>query len=238
MSKHFNNQDPLTHVVEKRSEGILTLSEGHGTEMPGHLGAFADSIREMAVVLLLVWLFFSSGLTLFAFGLGWLTWKTGRSAWLGWARLERLHRIIEQEKFEIEHHRPQEREELLALYGAKGFEGKLLDDVVDVLMADQDRLLKVMLEEEMGLTLQAYEHPLKQSMGAFLGSFVSLFLSLTAFFLSPGFGMLIASTLLLTASAILSAHFEKNRHIPAVIWNLSIGALAFGIAYFVYQIFV
>lgn len=238
MSKHFENSDALTHVIEKRSEGILSLSEGHGTEMPGHLAAFSDSIREMAIVLLFVWLFFPSGLTLFALGLGWLTWKTGRSAWLGWARLERLHRIIEQEKFEIEHHRPQEREELIALYQAKGFEGKLLDDVVDVLMADQDRLLKVMLEEEMGLTLQAYEHPLKQSLGALVGSFAALCLSLAAFFLSPSFGMVIASTLLLAASAILSAHYEKNRHIPAVIWNLSIGALALGIAYFLYQIFL
>lgn len=222
---------------------MLSVSEAHGTEMPGHLSAGADALRETAMVLLIFCLFlsllhFPPGYLLISFGLGWVAWKTGRSAWLGWARLERLHRLIEQEKYEIEHHRPQEREELIALYGAKGFEGKLLEDVVDVLMADQDRLLKVMLEEEMGLTLQAYEHPLRQCLGAATGSLIALFICAFSFFLFSFIGMLIASFLLLAVSAFFSARFERNRMISAVVWNLSIGALAFGVAYFMFQIIV
>ena len=236
MDKHFENKDPLSHVMEKRAEGMLSISETHGTEMPGHLAAGCDAARETAMMLLLASIFFPHASVLIPLGLAWFAWKIGRSAWLGWSRLERLHRVIEQERYEIEHHRPQERDELIALYHAKGFEGKLLDEVVDVLMADQDRLLKVMLEEEMGLTLQAFEHPLKQSLGAAAGSFISLVVGMIAFFLSPSYGMLIASFLLLTASAALSAFYEKNRVIPAVIWNLSIGALSFGTAYFVFQI--
>lgn len=236
MDKHFENKDPLSHVMEKRAEGMLSISETHGTEMPGHLAAGCDAARETAMMLLLASIFFPHASVLIPLGLAWFAWKIGRSAWLGWSRLERLHRVIEQERYEIEHHRPQERDELIALYHAKGFEGKLLDEVVDVLMADQDRLLKVMLEEEMGLTLQAFEHPLKQSLGAAAGSFISLVVGMIAFFLSPSYGMLIASFLLLTASAALSALYEKNRVIPAVIWNLSIGALSFGAAYFVFQI--
>lgn len=235
MSKHFGKQDAAAHVIEKRVEGVLSLSEGHGMEMPGFVSAAADAARESAIVLLLAWIFVPPGTALLAIGLAWMTWKTGRSAWLGWSRLERLHRVIEQEKYEVEHHRPQEREELIALYSAKGFEGKLLGDVVDVLMADQDRLLKVMLEEEMGLTLQAYEHPLKQALGAALGSFLALILCSPFFLFFPSFGMLFASAILLLASATLSALFEKNRVIAAVIWNLSIGALAFGVAYFIFQ---
>ena len=222
--------------MKKRAEGTVLVSEAHGTEMPGHLAAGADAAREMGIALLLASIFVPSIYPLLAFGLGWFAWKVGRSAWLGWARLERLHRVIEQERYEIEHHRPQEREELIALYGAKGFEDKLLEDVVDVLMADQDRLLKVMLEEEMGLTLQAYEHPLKQSLGAAIGALAALITSLLFFLALPSYGMLIASSLLLTTSAVISALFEKNRVIPAVIWNLSIGALSFGVAYFVQQI--
>ncbi|MCH9627518.1 MAG: hypothetical protein S4CHLAM2_11590 [Chlamydiales bacterium] len=243
MTKHFEDKDALSHVMEKRAEGMVSVSETHGTEMPGHLSAGADAVRETSVVLLLLWLLLTllgqpAGAPLIAFACGWFAWKTGRSGWLGWARLERLHRLIEQEKYEIEHHRPQEREELVALYQAKGFEGKLLDDVVDVLMADQDRLLKVMLEEEMGLTLQVYEHPLKQALGAATGSFCAALVSLAAFFLSPSYGMLIASFLLLAGSSVVSAGYEKNRVIPSVIWNISIGALAFGVAYFVFLIAV
>lgn len=244
MARHFEDRNALEHVMEKRVEGMVSISEAHGTEMPGHLSAGADSAKETAIVLLLLWLSFvflkiplHQALTaLTAFGLGWVAWKAGRSGWLGWARLERLHRLIEQEKYEIEHHRPQEREELMALYQAKGFEGKLLDDVVDVLMADQDRLLKVMLEEEMGLTLEAYEHPLQQSLGAAIGAIVALAAGSLGLFLLPGFGLGLAALLLISAATIYSATYEKNRVIPALIWNLSIAALAFGICYFLFSI--
>lgn len=246
MSHHFKDEDALSHVIEKRVEGILTLSESHGTETPGHLAAAADAIRETGVVLFLLWLLLSLlgasfiliAITLASFGVAWMVWKTGRSAWLGWARLERLHRLIEQEKYEIEHHRPQEREELMALYLAKGFEGKLLNDVVDVLMADQDRLLKVMLEEELGLTLMAYEHPLKQSAGAFTGSFIALALAWGLFFFLPAYGIPIASVLCVAGGAAISAFYEKNRLIPAIIWSVSLAALTFGTAFFIFQMLI
>ena len=92
---------------------------------------------------------------------------------LGWSRLERLHRVIEEERWEIEHHRPQEREELRALYAAKGLRENSSMRSIEVLMADDNRLFQVMLEEELGLTLEAYEHPLKQAFGAFFGAHCS-----------------------------------------------------------------
>lgn len=244
MHKHFDEKDPLSHVMEKRMEGMLSVSEAHGAEMPGYLSAATDAGKETAIMLLLIWLlllflgapFYTAFAVLTAFGGGWFCWKTGRSGWLGWSRLERLHRLIEQEKYEIEHHRPQEREELVALYGAKGFSGKLLDDVVDVLMADQDRLLKVMLEEEMGLTLQAYEHPLQQCLGAAVGVFVSLLICGFFLFFLPGYGMLFGSGLSLAGYSVLSAIYQRNRIIPTLVWNLSIGALAFGVMFFLLRI--
>lgn len=244
MNRHFETQDALAHVVEKKVEGILSLSESHGIEMPGHISAAADAARETAVVILLVWLLLQqlsvsqplSLAILTAFGTGWLGWKCGRSAWLGWVRLERFHRLIEQEKYEIEHHRPQEREELVALYRSKGFEGKLLEDVVDVLMADQDRLLKVMLEEELGLTLEAQEHPLKQSLGAGIGTLSVLLLGLTLFSLFPNYGIWTTFLLSIGAATSFSARFERNAPIGAIIWNLGLGILAFGLVYFTFQI--
>ncbi|MEZ5315155.1 MAG: VIT1/CCC1 transporter family protein [Chlamydiales bacterium] len=235
MNKHFENQDPLSHVIGKRAQGRLSIPELHGTEMASHLAAGLDAICEMAILLTLLSIFSSHLPVFIAFGCAIVAWTSGRSGWLGWARLERLHRLIEQEKYEIDHHRPQEREELIALYQAKGLEGKLLNDVVDTLMADQDRLLKVMLEEEMGLTLQTIEHPLKQCLGAAIGSVTAFAFSLTCFLLLP-YGILIASFLLITGSSMFSALYEKNRPIPAIIWNLSIGMLGFGIGYFLFQI--
>jgi len=246
MAGHFEEKGALAHVLEKRVEGTISVSEAHGAEMPGHLSASSSAAQETAIVMLLIWLclaflqipFAAAFISFAAFGTGWFVWKSGRSGWLGWSRLERLHRLIEQERYEIEYHRPQEREELVALYGAKGFEGQLLEDVVDTLMADQDRLLKVMLEEEMGLTLEAYEHPLQQCLGAAVGSFVALVVSGFSLFFFSTYGMVAATALLLTGGSVFSALFERNRMIPAIIWNLSIGTLAVGVSYFLLSMFL
>src|SRR5262249_17492251 len=133
---HFKGKDAIEHVAEAQAQGIIASAEIHGTEIPGHISAATDAARETGLVLALVWVilaflqlpFFVIALFIDIFACGWILWKMGRSAWLGWFRLERLHRIVAQEKWEIEHHRQQEREELKALYAAKGFEGKLLED--------------------------------------------------------------------------------------------------------------
>lgn len=243
---HFDDKTPLSHVVERRALGILSLSESHGTEIPGHLSAAADAMRETAFLVLLIWL----PLKLLQLPLelivplligcaaGLLIWKTGRSAWLGWARLERLHRLIMQEREEIESNRPQEREELKVIYAAKGLEGRLLEEVLDVLMADNDRLLKVMLEEELGLTLQAYEHPLKQSFGAFWGTCITFVLTGSLYALFPSFGVLLAAFLAITLGASISAIYEKNRFIASLVWNVAIATVAIGCTYFLLSMWV
>ena len=201
--------------------------------MPGHYSAAADAAKETAVIFCL--LQFQSHLFLLVFAIGWLIWKVGRSAILGWARLERFHRLIEEERWEIEHHRPQEKEELRALYAAKGFSGKLLDEAIEVLMADDNRLLQVMLEEELGLTLESYEHPLKQAAGAFLGVVGAAFiLSLGIFFL-PSWGPTLCAGVVIALSAGSSAQLQKNRPLPAIIWNLAVAALAIAVAYLSYS---
>lgn len=233
MHKHFDDKDARTHVLEKRIEG---MKEVHGTELPGHFASFTDSLKETSLFLLIFSLFITQIFYLLLAALGWLLWRMGRSARLGWARLERLHRLIEQEKFEIEHHRPQERDELLALYREKGFHGKLLDDVVDVLMADEDRLLKVMLEEEMGLTLEAYEHPLKQALGSGLGVILASLIFLPIFYFFPLFGGILAGLFGIALGAFLNALSERNKIVPAIVWNVSFGVLAFGLIYLIIKI--
>lgn len=242
---HFKGKDAIGHVAEARAQGIIAATEVHGTEIPGHLSAAADASRETAIVLCLLWAilihtqlpFPSVFLILVIFSLGWLIWKMGRSAWLGWFRLERLHRVLEQERWEIEHHRQQERDELRVLYAAKGFEGKLLEDVLDVLMADNDRLLRVMIEEELGLSLESQVHPLKQGIGAGLGILLSSLLSFFIFWIWPYQGILIGACLVLSLAAALSAYHARNRLVPAVIWNLGLGALSFGFVYFLLEYF-
>lgn len=233
---HFKGKEAIDHVVEAKVKGILSSAEVHGTEIPGHIFSGADAARETSVIFLLLWLIltnsgieFTGMLGIFwVFSLSWTLWKGGRSAWLGWSRLERMHRVVEQERFEIKHHRQQERSELKELYRAKGFEGKLLEDVMDVLMADEDRLLKVMVEEELCLSLGTHEHPLKQAVGAATGVLFSSFISLSFLYAFPYTGAWIGSFIALAIASGVSAYYEDNRMVPAIVWNSSICAISAG----------
>lgn len=234
---HFKGKDAISHVAEAQAEGIIDSAEVHGLETPGHLSAAADAGRDTAAVMLFVGALLytfnqlSPGI-LAVFAVGWIFWKAGRSAWMGWFRLERLHRLLAQEKWEIDHHRQQERDELRVLYAAKGFEGKLLEDVLDVLMADGDRLLKVMVEEELGLHLQSYEHPLKQSLWAFVGATLAALISLMACFFFSWKGLLVGAIIQVGVFAAFSAKHARNGVIGAVIWNIGVLVFSFSSIYF------
>lgn len=241
---HFEGKETLTHVAERLAEGTLSSMEAHGLEVPGHINAAVDSSRDTALCILLLFSVLThlnfDNLTLIKalilFLLGFILWKAGRAAWLGWSRLERLHRLLAQEKWEIEHNRPQEREELLALYGAKGFEGRLLEEVVDVLMADEARLLKVMIEEEMGLSLENTEHPLKQGLGAFLGALFASSVTLGAIYFFPVWGSLIGALTVIAISSYIIAKRSLNREIPAIVWNVGLAILAWGVTHYVAEL--
>lgn len=236
MKDHFEGKNVVEHLREARAKGAMASAEVHGTEMPGHLSAGADSAKETTLVLLLLWTLFAPCNTSFflLFSIGWVVWKVGRSATLGWARLERLHRLIEEERWEIEHNRVQEREELTEIYRSKGLEGKLLKDVIDVLMADDNRLLNIMLEEELGLTLEIHEHPLKQACGALIGVTIATGFFFIASYLLP-FSLIspyLLGTIVIGVASFLAAKAEKNRKLEAVVWNLSISAFAISLTYF------
>jgi len=244
-SEHFQGKTVVEHLREARARGAMASAEIHGTEMPGHLSAGADAGKEMAILVLILWTAASHflmpqklWLLLLPTCAGWIIWKTARAALLGWARMQRLHRVIEEERWEIEHHRQQEKEELREIYLAKGLSGKLLEEVVEVLMADDNRLLRVMLEEELGLTLEVDEHPLKIAFGALVGSFLSASVCLFGFWLDPTFGLPLVAALSITSCSVLSARLEKNRSWDTIIWNLSVCGLIAGAVYFLIPLFL
>lgn len=235
---HFQGKDALGHLKEKRLEG--TLAEPHGLELPGFAFAFVDGAKQLSSLLLFLLAltlaldlsFTVSVKLLLLAGLSFMIIFAARSALLGWSRLERLHRIAGQERYEIEHHRPQERAELQALYGSKGFKGELLEKVVDVLMADDDRLLKVMLEEEMGLSLEAYDHPLKQALAIILSSLATLLLFASSLLFLPWYAAGIVLVLIIAAASLYGCAKEKNKMVTALMWNLSTSFLAAFFSYF------
>ena len=99
---HFKGKEAIEHVIEARIKGKAASAEIHGAELAGHYNAAADAAKETALILLIVWTLFSEFQipTLYlravslSFIVGWLFWKVGRSAILGYSRLERLHRLM------------------------------------------------------------------------------------------------------------------------------------------------
>lgn len=241
-SSHFKGKEALEHVLEAQKKGYFATSEIHGEEIPGHYSAAADAAKETAILsLLLGTLLHLSQIAawmpiLIVFLIGYLVWKTGRSALLGYARLERLHRLIEEERWEIEHHRHQEKEELKALYAAKGFSGKLLDEVISVLMADNNRLLQVMLEEELRVNLHSYEHPFKQALGASIGVVGSFLIVSFGWVFFPFWGPYLAAAVVIVLAAGTTAQLEKNAIVPSIIWNLTAALLSFASVYWIFQL--
>jgi len=231
---HFKGKKVFEHLKEARKKGQKATEESHGIETPGHIIGGADAAKELVTSALLIWVIGNTlGLlqrqifllfSLFCFGF--LLWKVGRSAVLAWSRIERVNRLIEEEKYEIEHNREEEKAELKEMYVAKGFSGELLNTVVDVLMADDNKLLGVMLEEELGVSLETFDHPLKQALGAGIGVFlaaISLALGVKLFALP---GLFIAGFLVIFAASYVIAFIEKIAFVHYIVWNLSITFLA------------
>lgn len=230
----MKTKDSIFENIKKKIRKKILFSDFYKTEKPEHLIAAISSSKETVVLSFILIIIFSQihlpltkiKIIYFTFLIGFIFWKSCQTAFLGWIRLNKFHKIIKEEKYEIEHHRENERKELETIYKAKGFSGKLLNDVIDVLMADDNRLLQVMMEEEMGLILRRYEHPLKQAIFALLGVlFASFFLILT---LNKPYEFFLLGTFIF----ILSSIYSKTNISFEILWNLAILALISIISFF------
>jgi hypothetical protein len=242
---HFKGKTAYEHLKDARQKGRIASESVHGAEPSGSIIAGIDSCKETTLYLFMSFLLLSpfsfdlpQKLLLFScFTLALFLWKLTRSALLGWARMERVHRLIKEEKYEIDHNRAQEKEELLELYKAKGFKDKQLEEVVEVLMADDNRLLQIMLEEELGLTMGSFEHPLKQCLGAGLGVIAGALLALLGLYCGGFLGLIISSCFTLTLTSAMAAKHLNNDITKHIIWNLSSAFLSLACLYFLMQCF-
>ncbi|PHS18334.1 MAG: hypothetical protein COA78_02375 [Blastopirellula sp.] len=135
-----------------------------------------------------------------------------------------------------------EREEIRQIYSAKGFEGELLDQVVDTICNDKQRWVDTMLTEEWGLQLDI-PSPWKSGLVTFVGFVVAGSVPLVPLLLTY-FGMsdavIFVSSALLTALAFVMIGIFRARALHtsisvSVIETLGTGGLAAGIAYFTSQ---
>ena len=85
--------------------------------------------------------------------------------------------------------------------------------------------------------MHSQEHPLKQSLGAFLGSAIAYFITTLGFWINFESGLLLGSFVSVAIATAVSAKFIGNRITPAIIWNVGIAIMSLGFTFFLYQYF-
>jgi VIT1/CCC1 family predicted Fe2+/Mn2+ transporter len=158
--------DAADHIVEARDRARRML----GGE--AHLGAVDDwrqslaTARDTLVMVWLVWVGLASlghadaGGVLIATAVGMALYRGVATARSTATQANYYATEFERERTEIREHFDEECEEIRALYAAKGFREPMLTQIVQTLSADDDRLLKVMMEEELGLHMHHMHHPI------------------------------------------------------------------------------
>lgn len=213
---HTTLSDAADHVIDARRRARQML----GAE--SHLGAVDDwrralvSTRDALILIWLTWVALHgfgdppfAGLMLVAMAIALACLVAISTARSTHAQVQYYAAEFERERTEIRDDFEQERAEVRALYAAKGFQGPLLDRVVDTLCADDDRLMKVMMEEELGLSMHHINHPLIVGVWNFAGALIGgLTLALPTIWLSTDatrIWMPIGGLVLLAIVSLMSA---------------------------------
>lgn len=148
------------------------------------------------------------------------------------------HKNIEY--WEVDHLPEKEKEEIREIYQAKGFEGELLEKVVDTITADKDRWVDVMMKEELEMS---EESKLPAAMGGVtFGSFLLWglipLIIYVADYLNPRDWPLFTIASVLTGVVFiiigaLKAVVNQTRVVRSILETLFLGAAAATLSYYV-----
>lgn len=153
---------------------------------------------------------------------------------------DNFHRHEKIEYWEVDNIPEKEREEVREIYAAKGFEGELLDKVVDVICSDRDRWVDTMMKDELGM-MREERSAFKIGLVTFIAFIVVGFVPLLVYvwdFIAGFPGDLFRSASLLTALAFgiigfLKSYVTETSHWRGILETLALGIIAAAVAYFV-----
>lgn len=91
----------------------------------------------------------------------------------------------EREKREMKEVPETERDEIRQIYAAKGFKGKLLEDIVKVITSDERIWLDTMMNEELKLSPVSKKQPYTAALIVFSATIVGSFIPIMPFFFLP-----------------------------------------------------
>jgi len=146
------------------------------------------------------------------------------------------HRKIEY--WEIEHLPEKERDEVREIFEDKGFEGEMLEKIVDTITADKDRWVDVMMKDELNM-IKEDRSPFMMGLATFVSFFILGSIPLVVYFWdylgSFNADKFLWSSLLTSISFIIIGYYKSlvthTRKIRGVLETLLLGGIAAGLAY-------
>ena len=144
------------------------------------------------------------------------------------------------EYWEVENIPEAEKEEVREIYREKGFEGELLEQVVEVITSDKDRWVDVMMKDELSM-IENNKSPFAMGAVTFISFILVGLIPLVLYVYDYAFefsGNLFLSTCLLTSLGFIVIGFLKTyvtetSKIKGIFETLVLGAIAAAVAYYV-----
>lgn len=149
------------------------------------------------------------------------------------------HKAIEY--WEVDNVPEKEKEEIREIYSARGFEGELLEQVVEVITADKDRWVEVMMKDELNMT-ESDKSPIAMGAMTFIAFVLVGLIPLISYVWdymadSNGQHLFLTSSILTSLAFIgvgwLKAVVSRTNRIKSIIETLALGAAAAIVSYFV-----
>lgn len=150
------------------------------------------------------------------------------------------HKKIEY--WEVDHLPEKEKEEIREIYREKGFEGELLEQIVDTITADKDRWVDVMMKEELEMSEET-KSPFAMGAVTFSSFLIFGFIPLLIYvadyleLLKPNTQLFLISSVLTGLVFILIGYLKalvnQTNYLRSILETLLLGAAAAGLAYWV-----
>tara|TARA_R110001592_G_scaffold8105_2_gene44663 strand:+ start:224566 stop:225291 length:726 start_codon:yes stop_codon:yes gene_type:complete len=148
------------------------------------------------------------------------------------------HKNIEY--WEVDHLPKKERDEIVTIYKEKGFEGELLQKVVDVIVSDRDRWVNEMMKDELNM-IEEVKSPFKIGLATLISfvvvGFIPLIVYVWDFFYEANFDVFLWTCLLTGVAFILvgalKSWVNQTGIFKSVFETLFLGFVAAMVAYFV-----
>lgn len=154
---------------------------------------------------------------------------------------DEYHKHEQIEYWEVDNLPEKEREEMREIYREKGFEGELLEKIVEIITEDRDRWVQEMMKDELGM-MKSTKSPMSMALATYISFILIGLVPLTIYVIDYYYdlnqqNLFLYSCLMTSFTFMLIGLFKSyvtnTNKFRSVVETLFLGGLAAGISYFV-----